>query len=72
MLQYLFSVFPDTNLRVRIIIKTLYKVEGTLRVYYTRNLKFTCFVCYLKIVNTVSKNIIHILKQIVQGTQKWH
>ena len=26
----------------------------------------------LKIVNTLLQNIVYILKQIVQGTQKWH
>ena len=36
------------------------------------NLKLACFVCYLKIINTFWENDKCILKQIVQGTQKWH
>ena len=43
-----------------------------LRGLCTHNLQLTCFVCYLKIINTFLKNNTHILKQIVQGIQKWH
>ena len=43
-----------------------------LRGYCTPNLKLVCFVWYLKIINTFLKNNACILKQIVQGTQKWH
>ena len=35
-------------------------------------LLFACFECYLKIINTLWKNKINILKQIVWETQKWH
>ena len=45
---------------------------SSLKGHYTPNLKLACFVCYLKIVNTFLKNIVCILKQIVQGTPKWH
>ena len=31
------------------------KVKG-LRGYYTPDLKFACFVCYIKIINTILKN----------------
>ena len=33
-------------------------------------LKLPCFVCYLKINNTVLKNDTYILQQFVQGTKK--
>ena len=36
------------------------------------NLKIAYFVSYRKIMNTFLKNNIRVLKQIVQGTQKWH
>ena len=50
-----------------------FDLKGCLRGYYTPNLKLACFVCYLKIINTFFlKNNVCILKQIVQGTQKWH
>ena len=38
--------------------------------YCTPNLKLTCFVCYLKIIDTFSKINTYIFKEIVQGTQK--
>ena len=34
--------------------------------------KISMFTLYLKIINTFLTNTIYILKQIVQGTQKWH
>ena len=40
--------------------------------YCTPKLKLACFVCYLKIMTTFLKNNVSIVKQIVQGTQKWH
>ena len=40
--------------------------------YYTPNQKLACLVMYLKIINTFLKNNVCILKQIVQGNQKWH
>ena len=43
-----------------------------LRGFCTPNQKLTCFVLYLKIINTFLKNNLGILKQIVQRTQKWH
>ena len=33
---------------------------------------FACFLCYLQIINILSKNNICFLKQTVQGTQIWH
>ena len=38
----------------------------------TPNLKLACFVCYIKIINTFSKNNACIFKWIIQGSQKWH
>ena len=43
-----------------------------IRGYCTPKQKLSCFVFYLKIINTFMKNIICILQYIVQGTQKWH
>ena len=48
------------------------QVRKALRGYYTPILKSASFVCYLKIINTFLKSNVCILKQIVQGTQKWH
>ena len=36
------------------------------------NQKLASFALYLKIVNTFVQNNVCILKQIVQGAQKWH
>ena len=41
-----------------------------LRGYWTPKLQLACFLCYIKIINTLK--IKCILKQIVQGNQKWH
>ena len=38
----------------------------------TPNIKLACFVCYLKSINTFSKNNTYTLKKIVHWTQKWH
>ena len=45
---------------------------NNLRGYCTLNHKLACFVLYLKIINTLLKNNICTLKQIVLGTQKWY
>ena len=43
-----------------------------LRGNYTSDQIWAWFVCYLKIINTVLKYNLRILKQIVWATQKWH
>ena len=46
------------------------KAISSLRGYYTPNQKLTAFVLHHKMINTVLKNNICILKQIVLGTKK--
>ena len=49
-------------------LKEKYDIKG----YFTSNKKLTCFVLYLKILNTLLKNNTFILEYIVRGTQKWY
>ena len=50
------------------LAKFMFNLKG----YCTPNLKLAYFVCYLKTINTFLKNYVHILKPIVQETQKWN
>ena len=47
-------------------------IAWPLRGYCTSYQKLACLVLYLKISNTFLKNILWILQEIVEGTQKWH
>ena len=58
--------------QVGFYIFNILQMGFVLRGNCTPNQKLACFALYLKIVTTFLQNNVYILKQIVQGTQKWH
>ena len=61
---YFLSDFKLTLMPRLILLDDELKTSA-LRGYYTPNQKLTCFVLYLKIINTFLKNNVCIFKQIV-------